>query len=297
MAISKHQPCHSNFPASAYTRPLGFDAGPSRSLMREHDQRQIAVQRYLETNGAKYPKVGATTSRRGRSGFAEATPVAPHYHGHRNRLRRRLIDAGAEKLPDYELLEVLLFAANARRDVKPLAKALLKRFGGLAAVLSADCDALAAVGLSLAGIAAVKSVPATVLRLMRPALQQQPVINSSDKLIDYCNAQVVHNKIEEFHILFLDRKNVLLKHERQRQETTDHAPVFTREVVKRALDVGAVALIVVHNQPLGDPTASKADIVVAQDIKKVAAPLGVSLHDHIIIGRNFHISLRDLGLI
>jgi DNA repair protein RadC len=221
----------------------------------------------------------------------------PHYYGHRRRLRERMVAAGAESLPDYELLEMLLFAANPQGDVKPAAKSLLAHFGGFGKVLSADPDALSEAGLGLAGIAAIKSVREAALRLMRLELQEQPVVNSWDKLIDYCNAQVAHNQVEEFHILFLDRKNVLIKHERQQRGTVDHTPVYPREVVKRALDLGAAAMILVHNHPSGDPTPSKADIAVTQDIKKAAAPLGVTLHDHIIIGRNGHTSLRDLGLI
>ena len=238
-----------------------------------------------------------TVRRRKPKHLGEAVDDSPHYYGHRERLRQRLIDAGAENLPDYELLEVILFVSNPRGDVKPLAKELLEQFGGFAELLSADPDALAAAGLGLAGIAAVKSVREAALRLMRAELQDRPVVNSWDKLIDYCSAQVAHNKVEEFHILFLDRKNVLLKHERQQRGTVDHTPVYTREVVKRALELGASALILVHNHPSGDPTPSKADIAVTQDIKKAAAPLGVVLHDHVIIGRNRHVSLRDLGLI
>src|SRR5271168_2425864 len=205
--------------------------------------------------------------------------------------------AGAEHLPDYELLEVILFISSRRGDVKPAAKALLGHFGGFAEMMSGEPEALAQSGLNLAGIAAIKSVREAALRLMRAELQEQPVVNSWDKLIDYCNAQIAHNKVEEFHILFLDRKNVLLKHERQQRGTVDHTPVYTREVVKRALELGASAMILVHNHPSGDPTPSKADIAVTQDIKKAAAPLGVVLHDHVIIGRNRHTSLRDLGLI
>jgi DNA repair protein RadC len=238
-----------------------------------------------------------TIRRRKPKHLGEAGDDTPHYYGHRERLRQRLIDAGAETLPDYELLEVMLFVSNPRGDVKPLAKELLEQFGGFAELLSADPDALAAAGLGLAGIAAIKSVREAALRLMRAELQERPVVNSWDKLIDYCSAQVSHNKVEEFHILFLDRKNVLLKHERQQRGTVDHTPVYTREVVKRALELGASALILVHNHPSGDPTPSKADIAVTQDIKKAAAPLGVVLHDHVIIGRNRHTSLRDLGLI
>jgi DNA repair protein RadC len=229
--------------------------------------------------------------------LAETANDTPHYYGHRERLRQRLIDAGAETLPDYELLEVMLFVSNPRGDVKPLAKELLDHFGGFAELMSADPDALLEAGLGLAGIAAIKSVREAALRLMRAELRERPVVNSWDKLIDYCSAQVAHGKVEEFHILFLDRKNVLIKHERQQRGTVDHTPVYTREVVKRALELGASALILVHNHPSGDPTPSKADIAVTQDIKKAAAPLGVMLHDHVIIGRNRHTSLRDLGLI
>ena len=158
-----------------------------------------------------------------------------------------------------------------------------------------DPDALSKAGVGLAGIAAIKSVREAALRLTRFELQQRPVVNSWDKLIDYCNAHVAHHTVEEFHILFLDRKNVLIKHERQQRGTIDHTPVYPREVVKRALELGASALILVHNHPSGDPTPSKADIAVTQDIKKAAAPLAIALHDHIIIGRDGHISLRELG--
>jgi DNA repair protein RadC len=229
--------------------------------------------------------------------LAEAANEAPHYFGHRERLRQRLIDAGSENLPDYELLEVILFVSNPRGDVKPVAKDLLDRFGGFAAVMSADPAALAEAGLGIAGVAAIKSVREAALRLMRAELQERPVVNSWDKLIDYCSAQIAHGQVEEFHILFLDRKNVMIKHERQQKGTIDHTPVYPREVVKRALELGASALILVHNHPSGDPTPSKADIAVTQDIKKAAAPLGVVVHDHVIIGRNRHTSLRDLGLL
>ncbi len=229
--------------------------------------------------------------------LAEAANEAPHYFGHRERLRQRLIDAGSENLPDYELLEVILFVSNPRGDVKPVAKDLLDRFGGFAAVMSADPAALAEAGLGIAGVAAIKSVREAALRLMRAELQERPVVNSWDKLIDYCSAQIAHGQVEEFHILFLDRKNVMIKHERQQRGTIDHTPVYPREVVKRALELGASALILVHNHPSGDPTPSKADIAVTQDIKKAAAPLGVVVHDHVIIARNRHTSLRDLGLL
>jgi DNA repair protein RadC len=164
-------------------------------------------------------------------------------------------------------------------------------------LLSAEPDALAGAGLGLAGIAALKAAREAALRLMLSELHERPVVNSWDKLIDYCTAHIAHGKVEEFHILFLDRKNVLIRHERQQRGTVDHTPVYTREVVKRALELQASALILVHNHPSGDPTPSKADIAVTKDIVKAAAPLGVTVHDHLIIGRGRHSSLRDLGLI
>ena len=265
----------------------------------DHDRVRSLCREIYGTDGLENGEAGMApfpnAVSHGRNEFAET--AVPHYYGHRRRLRERMIAAGAESLPDYELLELLLFAANPQGDVKPTAKALLAHFGGFGKVMSADPDTLSKAGLGLAGIAAVKSVREAALRLMRLELQERPVVNSWDKLIDYCNVQVAHNQVEEFHILFLDRKNVLIKHERQQRGTIDHTPVYPREVVKRALDLGAAAMILVHNHPSGDPTPSKADITVTQDIKKAAAPLGVVLHDHVIIGRNGHTSLRDLGLI
>ncbi|HWD60063.1 MAG TPA: DNA repair protein RadC [Stellaceae bacterium] len=183
-------------------------------------------------------------------GLSDAIAAPPHFHGHRQRLRERLIAGGADNLPDYELMEVLLFAGNPRGDVKPLAKELIERFGGFAAALSADPDDLLKMpGLGVAGTAALKSVREAALRLMKAELVERPVIGSWDRLIDYCRAHIAYGKVEEFHILFLDRKNALLKHERQQRGTIDHTPVYTREVVKRALEVGASALILVHNHP------------------------------------------------
>jgi DNA repair protein RadC len=222
----------------------------------------------------------------------------PHLLGHRQRLRQRLIAAGSEALPDYELLEVLLFAGNPRGDTKPLAKDLLDRFGSFAEVLSADADDLLSVpGLGEAGVAALKSVREAALRLTQAELRDRPVIGSWDKLIDYCTAAIAYGKVEEFHLLFLDRKNMLIAHERQQRGTVDHTPVYPREVVKRALHLGASALILVHNHPSGDPTPSKADVAMTRDIIRAATPLGVAVHDHLIIGHGRHASLRDLGLL
>ena len=230
-------------------------------------------------------------------GLADFAGATPHFFGHRARLRQRLIAGGPEALPDYELLEVLLFAGNPRGDTKPLAKDLLQRFGSLAEALSADSDDLLSVpGLGEAGVAALKSVREAALRLSRAELQARPILGSWDKLIEYCTATMAYGKVEEFHLLFLDRKNMLIAHERQQRGTVDHTPVYPREVVKRALDLGASALILVHNHPSGDPTPSKADVTMTRDIVKAAAPLGVTVHDHLVIGRGRHASLRDMGL-
>jgi DNA repair protein RadC len=289
-------PYHPNFPARA--RLLGGDWDALKHVWifdaREDDRVRSLCREIYGTDGADGVAPIRDAEGHGRNEFSEGASV-PHYFGHRQRLRERMIANGAESLPDYELLEVILFAARGRGDVKPVAKALLGLFGGFAEMMSAEPDALAAAGLNLAGIAAIKAAREAALRLTRAELQQQPVVNSWDKLIDYCSAQIAHGKIEEFHILFLDRKNVLIKHERQQRGTIDHTPVYPREVVKRALELGASALILVHNHPSGDPTPSKADIAVTQDIKRAAAPLGVVLHDHVIISRNRHTSLRELG--
>jgi DNA repair protein RadC len=215
----------------------------------------------------------------------------------RQRLRQCLIKAGAENLPDYELLQVMLFTSNPHTDVESLVGELLDRFGSLAEVMSADTEALAAAGLSLAAIAGVKFVREVALRFLRADLHQRPVVGSWDKLTDYCSAQLAYSKVEEFHILFLDRKHALIKDERQQRGTIDHTPVYTREVIKRSLELGASALILVHNHPSGDSAPSAADIAVTQDIIKAAAPLGIMVHDHLIIGRGGHTSLRDLGLL
>jgi DNA repair protein RadC len=191
----------------------------------------------------------------------------------------------------------MLFTSNPHADVESLVGELLDRFGSLAEVMSAETDALAAAGLSLPAIAGVKFVREVALRFMRAELHARPVVGSWDKLIEYCNAQIAYSSVEQFHILFLDRKNALIKDERQQRGTVDHTPVYTREVIKRALELGASALILVHNHPSGDPSPSAADITVTQDIIKAAASLQILVHDHLIIGRGGHVSLRDRGLI
>jgi DNA repair protein RadC len=296
--IAVSSPYHPNFPARA--RFLGGEWDAERHIWMfdaKDDTRVRSLCREIYgTDGADGMTPLPDPARHGRNEFSEGAPV-PHYFGHRQRLRERMVAAGAESLPDYELLELILFAARQRGDVKPMAKALLAHNGGFAEVLSAGPDALLAAGLNLAGIAALKSVREAALRLMKAELQERPLLGSWDRLIDYCTAHIAHNQVEEFHLLFLDRKNMLIAHERQQRGTVDHTPVYPREVVKRALELAASALILVHNHPSGDPTPSKADIAVTRDIVKAAAPLGVTVHDHIIIGRGRHTSLRDMGLL
>jgi DNA repair protein RadC len=252
-----------------------------------HPQRASAVLRSKGGHRAGFAKHDIRLRAAGQRGF----------YGHRERLRRCLIFAGAENLPDSEILEVILFTAHPRADAEPLVAELIESFGSLAEVLSADAEALAAVGLDPPAIAGVKLVREAARRLMRAELHQRPVIGAWDKLVAYCSAHIGYSKVEEFHLLFLDRKNVLIKHERQQRGTVNHTPVYPREVIKRALELGASALILVHNHPSGDPTPSQADIAVTKDIVKAAAPLGIALHDHIIIGRGRHTSLRELELI
>jgi len=228
----------------------------------------------------------------------ETAEPRPHYLGHRQRLRERILAGGTEALPDYELLEFLLFPAKPRSDVKPLAKDLLQRFGTLAAVLSASAESLRAVpGMGEASVAALKAVREAGLRLIRAEIKERPVISSWQKLLDYCTATAAFAEVEEFHVLFLDRKNALIADERQQRGTIDHTPVYPREVVKRALELGASAFIMVHNHPSGDPTPSRADIEMTREVQKAAVALGLALHDHVVLGRGRHASFRTLGLL
>ncbi|MGE5201613.1 MAG: RadC family protein [Acidobacteriota bacterium] len=228
----------------------------------------------------------------------ETAEAKPHYLGHRQRLRERMLAGGTEAVPDYELLEFLLFHAKPRGDMKPLAKDLLARFGGLGAVLSASADSLLAVpGMGEASVATLKAVREAGLRLIRAEVRERPVISSWQRLLDYCMATAGFAEVEEFHLLFLDRKNALIADERQQRGTIDHTPVYPREVVKRALDLGASAIIMVHNHPSGDPTPSKADIEMTRAIIDAAKTLGITVHDHVIVGRNGHASMKGLKLI
>ena len=223
---------------------------------------------------------------------------APHYAGHRKRLRERFLKAGGEAMPDYELLELLLAGAIPRRDVKPLAKELLKSLGSFAEVIAADPARLAEVkGLGEAGIAALKVVEAAAVRLAREQVVDRPVVSSWQALLDYCRASMAYNKTEQFRILFLDRKNVLIADEVQQEGTVDHTPVYPREVIKRALELGASAIILAHNHPSGDPTPSRDDIAMTREIVEAGRKLGVTVHDHVVVGRRGHASFKGLGLL
>ena len=228
-------------------------------------------------------------------GLAEGRP---HYAGHRRRLRRRFLAAGAEALADYELIELILFLAHPRGDVKPLAKTLVRRFGSFADAISAAPGDLTQVpGIGEAAVVALKTAHAAAVRLLGQPLLNRPVLSGWDQLIAYCRASMAYDKLERFRVLYLDKKHRLIADEVQQQRTVDHTPVYPREVVRRALEVGASAFIMVHNHPSGDPTPSQQDIDMTREMRRAAAALGIILHDHVIVGREGHKSLRGAGLI
>ncbi|MDB5572457.1 MAG: hypothetical protein JWN93_3640 [Hyphomicrobiales bacterium] len=222
----------------------------------------------------------------------------PHYKGHRTRLRERFAEVGEQAMPDYELMELVLFRSIPQRDVKPLAKALIARFGSFAEVIGARTERLMEVeGIGEATALDLKIVEAAARRLTRGAISQRPVLGSWKDVIDYCRTAMAFADREEFRILFLDKRNFLIADEVQGSGTVDHTPVYPREVVKRALELAASALILVHNHPSGDPTPSSADIRMTADLQSIAKPLGIALHDHIIVGRNGHTSFRGQNLL
>jgi DNA repair protein RadC len=226
----------------------------------------------------------------------EAGGETPHYHGHRERLRTRFLEVGDAALADYELLELLLFRGIPRRDVKPLAKQLLKEFGSFAEVIAAPETRLRE-RLGEAAVAELKIVEAAAKRLVSERVDKRQVLSSWNAVIDYCRTAQAFAEIEQFRILFLDKRNRLIADEVQQTGTVDHAPVYPREVIKRALELSATAVILVHNHPSGDPTPSRADIQMTQAIAEIAKPLGIAVHDHIIVGKDGHASLKGLRLI
>jgi len=220
-----------------------------------------------------------------------------HYEGHRDRLRARLLEAGAQALQDYELLEILLFAAIPRRDVKPLAKKLLTECKSLWSLLNTDVMRLRALGLSEATIALLRAVAIAGLRAHKSEIIHQPVLSSWQRVVDYCRAAMAHETTEQFRLLFLDRRNCLLAEEVQQRGTVDHTPVYPREIVRRALEVGAGALVLAHNHPSGDVTPSRADIDMTLAIQEACRPLDIVIHDHLVIGRDAVASFKELGLL
>jgi DNA repair protein RadC len=223
---------------------------------------------------------------------------APHYIGHRERLRERFRKAGEDALADYELLELILFRAMPRRDVKPIAKALIARFGSFAEAVAARPERLAEIPhLGEASITELKLIEAAARRLTKSEIGKRPSMGSFSAVVDYCHTAMAFNDREQFRILFLDKKNQLIADEVQATGTVDHTPVYPREVMRRALELNATALILVHNHPSGDPTPSTADIHLTNQIIAVGKSLNVLVHDHLIIGRHGHSSFKGLQLI
>ena len=227
----------------------------------------------------------------------EAPGEVPHYVGHRDRLKDRFRDAGPDALPDYELLALILFQVIRRADTKPLAKALLNRFGSFSEVLAApEARLLEVSGVGEAVAHHLKVTHAAARRFARDPVRKRPLLDSWTAVIDHCRAAMAYEPIEQFRILFLDKKNMLIADEVQQSGTVDHTPVYPREVVKRALELSATAIILVHNHPSGDPTPSRADIEMTRQVVETATPLGIAIHDHIIIGKDGHASLKGLKL-
>ena len=230
-------------------------------------------------------------------GFGEP-PEKRHFLGHRERLRERFREAGPEALPDYELLEMVLFRAIKRGDTKPLAKALIAKFGSFAEVISATPERLMEVtGVGEAITTELKLIRAAALRLMKGEIINRPLLSSWSAILEYCRAAMAFQDKEQFRILFLDKKNQLIADEVQQVGTVDHTPVYTREVMKRALELSASAIILAHNHPSGDPTPSIADIDMTRRIIDAGMKLGITVHDHVIVGRNGHTSFKVSKLI
>jgi DNA repair protein RadC len=227
------------------------------------------------------------------------TPPAPAgAEGHRERLRQRLLTAGPDGLNDQDLLEIVLFLALPRRDTKAIAKALLARFGSFANAIAAPVNELRAIEhMKDSGPAALKAVHAAALRLAKAELVNRPLLNNWDALMEYLNAVLARERVEQFRVLFLDTRNRLLADEAQARGTVNHTPVYPREVVKRALELQATALILVHNHPSGDPTPSREDIEMTREVRQAAGVLNIVLHDHVIVGNGRWLSFRREGLL
>lgn len=226
------------------------------------------------------------------------TDEPPHYLGHRQRLRQRFLEGGSAALADYELLEMLLFSAKARGDVKPLAKTVLKTFGSFARTITAAEEDLRKIpDMGDAAICALKVVQAAMTRMLQEQVAERPIIQNWSALLDYAKVSMAYNKIEEFRILFLNKRNELIRDEVQQRGTVDHTPIYIREVVKRTLELGASSLILLHNHPSGDCKPSKSDIDITLQIIKATAAIHVNVHDHLVISERGHYSFRANGVI
>ncbi|WP_367718784.1 DNA repair protein RadC [Nitratireductor sp. GISD-1A_MAKvit] len=244
-------------------------------------------------------KTSAGSFSKGPVTTADRQPVPkPHYHGHRDRLRLRFSEAGSTSLSDYELLELFLFRSIPRADTKGPAKALMQRFGSLPEVLGAPEHLLREVqGIGTSAARDIKTAAALAQRMLKAELRDRKILTSWSQVINYCTAVMAHEEREQFRVLFLDKKNQLIADEVQQTGTVDHTPVYPRELIKRALELSATAMILVHNHPSGDPTPSRADIDMTQTIVDTARPLGITVHDHIIVGKKGHASFKGLQLI
>ncbi len=266
-------------------RPTGFAEAPQRF--------DLPAPTPAPSEASRKPWSGAARGETAEKPFASTGP-----QGHRGRMRDRLLDRGPDGLADYEVLEMLLFFAFKTGDTKPLAKALINRYGSFAAVLAApQQDLMQTRGLGPHSVAAIKLVQEAALRMARAEVIDRPVLNNWDRLMDYLTAALAREKVEQFRVLFLDTRNRLIADEAQARGTVNHTPVYPREVVKRALEMHATALILVHNHPSGDPTPSRADLEMTQEVKAAAAALGIVLHDHLILGNGRWTSFRREGLL
>ncbi|WP_274424371.1 RadC family protein [Chelativorans sp. YIM 93263] len=256
--------------------------------MTEDDERGFFGEGAVQPAVEPGRKIGKKASKGGKK----------HYEGHRERLRQRFDEAGSDALSDYELLEMLLFRSVPRADTKAPAKALLEKFGSIGEVLGAPESRLREVpGIGEAAARDLKLIAALTQRMLKAEVRGRQVLSSWSQVLEYCRATMAYEDREQFRILFLDKKNALITDERQQVGTVDHTPVYPREIVRRALELSASAIILVHNHPSGDPTPSRADIEMTKTIISTAEPMGITIHDHIIIGKNGHASMKGLQLI
>jgi len=276
------------------------DTHPYRRILRDQGGRWDKIERvWVFRNGDPSAElIRAIEENPPPAGLAEGATQRPHYWGHRGRLRKRFLESGGDGFPDYELLELILFQCVPRVDVKPLAKDLLARFGSLGGVVAADTERLAEFEpLNLAGITQIKAIRELARRLAREEVGRGPVLSSWDKLTRYLKTAMAHDGTEQFRVLFLNAKNGLIADEVQHTGTVNHTPAYPREVIKRALELGATAVILVHNHPSGDPTPSRADITMTKEIAEAGEKLDITLHDHVIVTKYGQSSFRDMGLL